>query len=66
MENHELILIEMVLQMQAEQRKYFKEKRIYGNSTQQLDVCKKLEKELKQHCEKRKEILTKKQTELFS
>lgn len=65
MENNELILIEMVLKMQAEQRKYFKEKRQYGNSTQQLDICKKLEKELKQHCEKRKEILTNKQTELL-
>jgi hypothetical protein len=53
----ELQLIRMVQQVQHEQHKYFKEKFLYGNSTTQLEICKKLEKELKVYCTKRaKEI----------
>lgn len=53
----ELQLIRMVQKLQHEQHKYFREKRLYGNSTQQLELCKKLERELAKHCEIRaKEI----------
>jgi hypothetical protein len=55
--NSELQLIRMVQKVQHEQHKYFTEKRLYGNSTTQLEICKKLEKELKAYCAKRaKEI----------
>jgi len=57
MENKELKLIEMVQNVQREQQIYFAEKRQYGNSTTQLEKCKKLERELAKYCRDRaKEI----------
>lgn len=53
----ELQLIGMVERMQAEQREYFVLKAKYGGATQQLDKCKKLEKELKNYCADRRKIL---------
>lgn len=53
----ELELIEKVLEMQHEQRVYFKQKALYGNATQQLNKCKELEKSLSKYClERKKEI----------
>lgn len=58
MENKELILIEMVEKVQAEQREYYKLKAKFGNASQQLDLCKGLEKDLRNYCKQRRlEIL---------
>jgi hypothetical protein len=63
--NYELELITMVQKVQAEQKEYWSLKRKYGNATQQLDLCKKLEKELKEYCNKRKKEIENIQTQLF-
>lgn len=63
--NKELELITMVEEVQREQHQYFKEKRLYGNSSQQLEKCKKLEKELKDYCTKRKKEIETQRTQLF-
>lgn len=53
----ELELIAMVQHMQSEQREYWKLKAQFGNASQQLKVCKDLEKSLKKYCNDRlKEI----------
>lgn len=63
----ELQLIAMVERLQAEQHKYFKEKRQYGNSPTQLELCKKLESELKKYCaDRKKEIENEQQLKLFN
>lgn len=65
----ELELINMVQELQKEQSEYFRLKKMYGNATQQLELCKKLEKELKKYCIDRKEEILKPtvvtQSELF-
>lgn len=66
MHNSELELINKYIHVRSEQKKYFKEKRLYGNSTQQLDLCKQLEKELDEYCNKRKKELESKQQNLFT
>lgn len=59
MENtKELELIKMVQHMQAEQKEYWRLKRIYGNAGQQLDKCKALEKELTKYCAERLKAIT--------
>lgn len=40
--------VELTQRMQAEQRYYFRLKREFGNATQQLEVCKKYEKLVKE------------------
>lgn len=55
--NKELELIKMVQDLQEEQKKYWAERRLYGNSETQLSICKKKEKDLKEYCKNRlKEI----------
>jgi len=49
----ELILIEKIMLVQGEQKEYWRLKRKYGNATQQLEICKRLEKELKDYCDQR-------------
>ena len=64
--NKELVLIAMVEEVQREQHRYYKEKRLYGNSSQQLEKCKKLEKQLKEYCTKRKKEIENKQQQLIN
>jgi hypothetical protein len=63
--NKELELIAMVQDVQQEQSKYFKEKKLYGNSTTQLEICKTKEKQLKDYLAKRKKEIENIQVELF-
>lgn len=64
--NKELELITMIEKVQREQHQYFKEKRLYGNSSQQLEKCKILEKQLKDYCTKRRKEIESKQQNLFT
>lgn len=63
--NKELELISMVEKMQLEQREYFRMKAKFGNATQQLAVCKELEKELSKYCAARRKELEGIQKTLF-
>lgn len=62
----ELELLKKVRTVQFEQSEYWRMKKIYGNATQQLNKCKRLETDLKRYVDKRMKELESKQTDLFA